>query len=184
MDGSIVLVIGLGDIGGSFAKRVKTLGAYTIGIRRSDFNKPEYLDELWGMDALRDLLPRADIAALSLPETPLTKKVLNRDTLSRMKQNSVIVNVGRGSAIDTEALCDALEKRQIHGAALDVTDPEPLPPDHRLWKLENAVITPHVSGGYSLKQTQEAVVRISGENIKAYLAGQPLSNVVDFAAGY
>lgn len=184
IDRSVVLVIGLGDIGASFAKRVKALGAYTIGIRRSDFSKPEYLDELWGMEALQDVLPRADIAALSLPETPLTQKILNGETLALMKKNSVIVNVGRGSAIDTEALCDALENGHIHGAALDVTDPEPLPPDHRLWKLKNAVITPHVSNGYSLKQTQESIVRISGENLKAYLIGHTLNNLVDFEAGY
>ena len=181
---STALIVGMGDIGGEFAKRLKALGAYTIGIRRSDGNKPDYLDELHFMDELEALLPRADIVSLSLPATKLTEKIINRRTLDLMKQDAVIINVGRGNAIDTEALCDALESGHILGAALDVTDPEPLPKNHRLWKIKNAIITPHVSGGYSLQETHERIIRISANNLEAFLNNKSLASVVDFSAGY
>lgn len=182
--GSTALVVGVGDIGGEFAKRIKALGAYTMGIRRKDANKPDFLDELYLMDKLEDLLPRADIVALCLPATKLTDKIINQKTLKLMKQDAVLINVGRGNAIDTEALCDALENGHLFGAALDVTDPEPLPKDHRLWKIKNAVITPHVSGGYSLKETHERIVKICAHNLEAFMNGRSLINVVDRSAGY
>jgi phosphoglycerate dehydrogenase-like enzyme len=181
---STALIIGAGDIGNEFAKRLKALGAYTIGIRRKDSDKPSYLDELHFMDKIQELLPRADIVALSLPGTSITNKIINKETLKLMKQDAVLINVGRGTAIDTEALCDALENGQLLGAALDVTDPEPLPKGHKLWKLKNAVITPHVSGGYSLQETLERIIRISAENLEAFNDGRSLLNVVDRLAGY
>ena len=168
------MIVGLGDIGGEFAKRLKALGAYTIGIRRKSTNKPDYLDELHQMEQLNDLLPKADIVALSLPATKLTNGIINKKTLSLMKKDAVIINVGRGTAIDTDALCDALEKGNLLGAALDVTDPEPLPSDHRLWKIKNAIITPHVSGGYSLEETRNRIVNISVENLEAFLRGKKM----------
>jgi phosphoglycerate dehydrogenase-like enzyme len=181
---SKALVVGLGDIGGEFAKRLKALGAYTIGIRRRGTNKPDYLDELHFMDKLEELLPSADIVALSLPGTKLTNKIINENTLKLMKRDAVLINVGRGNAIDTDALCDALESGQLLGVALDVTDPEPLPKEHRLWKIKNAVITPHVSGGLSLQETHDRIVRISANNLEAFLNKKGLSNVVDLSAGY
>lgn len=182
--GSTALVVGLGDIGGEFAERLKALGAYTMGIRRRNADKPDYLDELHLMDEFDKLLPRADIVALSLPGTKLTNRVINRETLKLMKQDAVLINVGRGSAIDTEALCDALENGQIAGAALDVTDPEPLPGEHRLWGIRNAVITPHVSGGFSLQETHDRIIRICADNLEAFLEGTSMKNVVDRSAGY
>ena len=181
---STALIVGAGDIGGEFAKRIKALGAYTIGIRRKDTNKPDYLDELHVMENLDVLLPRADIVALSLPGTKLTKGIINRKTLKWMKHDAVLINVGRGNAIDTEALCDTLESGHLLGAALDVTDPEPLPREHRLWKIKNVIITPHISGGYSLQETHERIIRISANNLEAFLNGKSISNVVDLSAGY
>jgi phosphoglycerate dehydrogenase-like enzyme len=181
---STALIVGLGDIGGEFAKRLKALGAYTIGIRRTDGNKPDYLDELHFMDKLEDLLPRVDIVALSLPGTKLTSKVINEKTLKLMKKDAVLINVGRGSSIDTDALCDALESGHLLGAALDVTDPEPLPKDHRLWRIKNALITPHVSGGFSLQETHDRIIRISANNLEAFLNNKSLENVVNLSAGY
>ncbi len=181
---STALIVGLGDIGGQFASRLKSLGAYTIGIRRTDLNKPEYLDELYFMEELEKLLPRADIVALSLPETNLTKKIIDEKTLGLMKKDAVLINVGRGSAIDTEALCNALENGQLLGAALDVTDPEPLPAEHRLWKIRNAVITPHVSGGFSLDETKERIVKIAAKNLEALVSGKNFINIIDKTMGY
>ena len=181
---STALVVGLGDIGGEFARRLKALGAYTIGIRRKNAVKPDYLDELHFMDQLEMLLPRADIVALSLPGTSLTDNIINRNTLQLMKPNAVLINVGRGNAVDTDALCDALESGMISGAALDVTDPEPLPKEHPLWNVKNAIITPHISGGFSLPETFNRIVGISADNLEAYMSGKKLKNIVDTTAGY
>lgn len=91
---------------------------------------------------------------------------------------------GRGTAVDTQALCDALRSGRLAGAGLDVTDPEPLPADHPLWTLPNAVITPHISGWYHMRQTQRRIVRLCAENLRRYVAGDPLLNLVDPATGY
>lgn len=182
--GCTALIIGLGDIGGEFAKRVKALGGYTIGVRRRDTNKPEYLDELYLMDKIDELLPRADVVALSLPGTKETYKLFSKERISKMKKDAVLLNVGRGTAIDTEALCDALEEGRLLGAALDVTDPEPLPENHRIWNIKNAIITPHISGDYHLKETHERIVRIAIHNFECYIKGKELKNIVDFSTGY
>ena len=92
--------------------------------------------------------------------------------------------MGRGTAIDTEALCDALYRGKIAGAALDVTDPEPLPADHPLWDAPNAVITPHISGGFSLPETLEQIVDLFAQNLCRYGEGKPLLNEVDLRTGY
>ena len=181
---SRTLVIGLGDIGGDFAKKMKALGSYTVGVKRHASAKPDYLDELHLSDALDKLLPEADIVALSLPETDETKQMLDRKRIGLLKNSAYVLNVGRGSAIDTEALSDALDQNKLAGAGLDVTDPEPLPADHRLWKMKNALITPHVSGGFHLKSTQNRIASITIENMKRYIKGESLINQVDFNTGY
>jgi len=182
--GATVLVLGMGDIGGSFARLCKAMGAYVIGLRRTDSIKPDYADEVHLTGELDRLLPRADVVAVTLPGTPETKGMLGRERLGMMKQGAVVLNVGRGYIIDTEALCDALESGHLGGAGLDVTEPEPLPPGHRLWSLPTAVVTPHVSGGYHLQETHKGIVRIFVENLGRYLRGEPLRNQVDFATGY
>lgn len=181
---STVLVLGMGDIGGSFAKLVKGMGAYVIGVRRTDARKPDYVDELHLTQELDQLLPRADVVAMSLPGNSQTTRILNRDRIGKMKDGAVVINVGRGSAIDTDALCEALTSGKLAGAALDVTDPEPLPPSHPLWDVPTAIITPHVSGGWSLPETFERIVRISAQNLGRYLRGEALENVIDRGTGY
>ncbi|MDR1374431.1 MAG: hypothetical protein LBJ24_05600, partial [Treponema sp.] len=108
----------------------------------------------------------------------------NRDRLAKMKRGAFIVNAGRGSAIDTEALCDALESGQIAGAALDVTAPEPLPEGHRLWKLEGAVITPHIAGGRNMPETAEHIMKLNLENAARFVKGERLRSLVDLKTGY
>ena len=188
IQGTTVLVIGLGDIGRTFARKMKALGCYTIGIRRRVSEKavPEdaAADEVHGMEDLDRLLPRADVVALSLPGNASTYHVLNRERIGLLKPNAIVLNVGRGTAIDTDALSDALYAGNVAGAALDVTDPEPLPANHPLWSAPGALITPHISGGYSLPETLAQICDIFAENLERFRKGEPLRNVVDMGTGY
>lgn len=182
--GSTVLVLGMGDIGGEFAARCKALGAKVIGVRRSPRPCPEYADEVHLLEDLDSLLPQADVVAVTLPGTDATRGLMSRERLAKMKEGAVLLNVGRGFIVDTEALCDALERGHLSGAGVDVTDPEPLPPTHRLWNIPTAVVTPHISGFYHLRETHERIVDIFLENLRHFQAGEPLRNLVDFATGY
>ena len=152
-------------------------------MRRTDANKPEYIDELCLTQELDHVLPRADVLAMALPGTPETKHILDARRIAMLKNGAILLNVGRGSAIDLDALADAIEHRGIR-AGLDVTDPEPLPPEHRLWTLEHALITPHVSGYFHLPETLNRMVRIAAENISRCRAGRPYLNAVNLETGY
>ena len=182
--GTTTLVVGLGDIGGEFARKMHLLGSHVIGIRRNVGDKPDYLDALYGMDQLDELLPQADYVALSLPGTKDTYHLFDADRFARMKEGAVLLNVGRGVTVDSYALNDALRSGHLGGACVDVVDPEPLPKDHPLWEAPNFLLTPHVSGYFHLPETLERVVRIAVTNLKAFVAGEPLKNNVDFTTGY
>ncbi|SCH43290.1 MULTISPECIES: D-2-hydroxyacid dehydrogenase [unclassified Romboutsia] len=181
---SRILIVGLGDIGCSFGKMVKSLGAYTIGVKRRNTLKPEFIDELHLIDNLDELLPSADIVAICLPSTKDTQDLFSKSKIEKMKKGSILLNVGRGNTVDTESLCDALENNHLGGAGLDVIDPEPLPSEHRIWDLENIVITPHVAGGYNLDETYENIFEISINNLERFINGKKLCNIVDFSTGY
>ena len=182
--GSTVLVLGMGDIGGEFGKRCKALGAKVIGVRRSNRQKPEYADEVHLLEDLDQLLPQADVVAVTLPGTEATRGLINRERLAKMKEGAVLLNVGRGYIVDTDALCDALESGHLSGAGVDVTDPEPLPAEHKLWRIPTAVVTPHISGYYHLRETHERIVKIFVENLEHFRKGELLRNQVDFSTGY
>lgn len=184
IEGSTVLVIGFGDIGSTFGRKMKALGCRVIGVRRRVGECPDWLDGLYGMEELDTLLPQADIVAMSLPGNAATRHTLDRRRIGLMKESAVVINVGRGTAIDTEALADALYAGEIAGAALDVTDPEPLPESHRLWDAPNTVITPHISGGFALPETLEQIVDLFAVNLRHCLAGEPLENIIDMKTGY
>ena len=178
IEGSTVIVLGLGDIGGRYAQKMKALGAYVIGFRKTDKKKPDYVDEQYTLDKFPEMIGRADIVAMVLPATGETENLMNRDMLSRMKMGSYLINAGRGNAVDPAALREALDEGRIAGAALDVTSPEPLPSDDPLWKYENVLITPHVAGNLWLRQTVLNVLHIAGNNLTRYLNGEPLDHVV------
>jgi phosphoglycerate dehydrogenase-like enzyme len=184
IQGAVVLVIGLGDIGADYARRMKALGAYVIGVRRTAQAKPDYVDELLLSEQMEEALPRSDVVALIVPGIKDTTGLIGSSQLAKMKKDAVIINAGRGSAIDTEALCDALEKNELGGAGLDVTDPEPLPPEHRLWKLENAVITPHVAGNRYMKETGQYAMELNLANARRFVQGESLESLVDYKTGY
>ena len=162
----------------------RTTSNTETGIRKSRKPKPEYVDAQYTMEALPELLPQADIVALSLPGYSDTKGVIGEKELHLMKENTILLNVGRGTAIDSLALAKALQEGTIYGAGLDVTDPEPLLEDHPLWDAPHCIITPHVSGGYALPETLEKILELSIENLERYEKGETLHNIIDFSTGY
>lgn len=183
IQGATAVILGLGDIGGEFARKLKLLGAYTIGVRRTDTQKPEYIDELVLTQDIDNVLPRADIIGMALPNTPQTVNILNEKRIAMLKEGCIIINAGRGSAIDEAALAQAISARGIL-AGLDVAAQEPLSKDSPLWSLENCLITPHVSGFFHLAETKNRMVQIAAENIKRHIAGKPYMNQIDLATGY
>lgn len=184
IQGSKVLVLGLGDIGTEYALRMYTLGADIIGVTRTRKEGPPFVQKMAVTSELDELLPEADIVALSLPGGDGTKGILNENRLGLMKEDALLLNVGRGTAIDTEALTRALAAGHLRGAALDVTDPEPLPAGHPLWHEPRAVITPHISGGFHMRDVYEKLVVRCIRNLAAFNQGRPLESMVDRSTGY
>ncbi len=181
--GSTILVVGLGDLGGTFASHVRSMGAYVIGVRRTVGAKPDCVDELHPAEALDALLPRADFVAITLPGMPSTNRMFDASRIARMKQGAYLLNVGRGSVVDTDALVAALESGHLAGAGLDVFEEEPLPSGHRLWQLPQVVLTPHTAGGFQLPATVESIFDILVENLVRFRSGRPLFNLIDIKTG-
>ena len=179
-----VLCVGLGDIGCDFARLCKSMGAHVIGLRRAGTDKPEYVDELYLTEDTDKVLPQADVIAMSLPNTPATVNFMSRERFSLIKKGSFLLNVGRGNAIDQDALFDALHDGTLDGASIDVASPEPLPSSSPLWGCERLLITPHVSGFYHLRKTYDNIVDIAIANIRSFKEGATLTTEVDFATGY
>ncbi|GAB7011560.1 D-2-hydroxyacid dehydrogenase [Halorubrum trueperi] len=143
--GSTVAVVGLGSIGEAIVDRLAGFDVSTIGVRHT-VSKGGPTDEVVGYDDLPEVLPRTDVLVLACPLTDATAGLIGETELDALPTDAVVVNISRGGVIDTPALVDAIRANAIHGAALDVTDPEPLPSDHDLWGFENVFLTPHVSG--------------------------------------
>ena len=181
---STVAVVGLGDIGRAYARLVKAMGAYVIGVKRRAGNCPDCVDELALTEDLDSILPRADVVMSILPNTAATRYLYTDASFDRMKDSAVFINCGRGNAVSAEVLYRALSEHKIAAAGVDVTEVEPLPAESPLWALENLVITPHISGGFHLPETFERIVDIAAGNLAAFLAGKELRNVVDFTTGY
>ena len=180
--GKTALVVGVGSLGGGAAKQLKALGLQVLGINRSGRPHPA-VDEMLPTSRIDELLPRADFVFVSLPATPETIGLFDRDRLSRLKQGAGIINVGRASAMDYDALSDLLRAGHLSGAIIDVFDPEPLPPESPLWRVPNLIVTPHVSaddGDNYLRITLD----IFFNNLRRYLKGEPLQNIVRPELGY
>lgn len=194
LEGSVVLICGAGDIGLHYAKLVKMLGAYTIGVKRRPSEKSEWLDELHLTSDVDKLLPWADVVASVLPGTPATTNFFNKERFGLMKKNALFINAGRGNAVNQEDLEKALTTGVIAGASIDVTTPEPLPKESPLWQIKNLILTPHISGGFHLPVTMNRIVDIACENIKRFFeincvttnssANEKMLNEVDFLTGY
>lgn len=166
-----VLIWGYGNIAKSLAPHLTGLGAKVRGIARSQGVRNGV--EVYGEDKLAELLPQTDALVMILPGSDSTKHALNAERLKLLPNHAWVVNVGRGTSVDEEALFQALESSQIGGAALDVFDTEPLPGSSKLWKAKNTIVSPHAAGG----RPQGAEVLIA-ENLRKFIAGQNLKNII------
>ncbi len=167
--GAKVLIVGYGSIGRAVGERLRPFGVEVTAVashRRGDIHGAEAIDEL---------LPLADIVIVLLPATPETEGLIDRQKLARLKTGTLLVNAGRGTVVDVKALIDELRAGRLE-AALDVTDPEPLPPESPLWKLPNVLLTPHVAGDSTA--ADQRVYELVGDQIRRHLEGRPLLNVV------
>ena len=173
--GETVLVGGTGDIGRHFAALCRALGARTVlGLHRSR-TPVEGFDQTFPLSELDGLLPQADVVALALPHNGDTAGLMGHRQLLLMKPDAVLLNAGRGSAVDCAALAQVLSQGHLLGAGLDVTDPEPLPPDHPLWNAPRSLITPHTAGGYNHMQvTLDQLHALFLDNLGRFLSGRPL----------
>ena len=181
IEGSTVLIAGLGGIGQQVAARCKALGMTVLGVKRS-VSPVDNVDEVHALDDLAAIIGRADHIVLTLPGTEQTEHLVNAELLAKTKPGVTVVNVGRGTVIDEGSLIDALRTEQVGFAALDVFEREPLEADSPLWDLDNVLISPH-SGGLDSKE-DERICEIFCRNLRAYLAGRPMDNVVDTRLGY
>lgn len=177
-------LLGTGNIGVNAAERLRSMGAAKItGLSRSGRAVPGF-DEVYPISRLDEILPSVKVLIMSLPGTPETVHILNRARIALLPPEACVINVGRGTAIEQEPLIEALNGGRLAGAALDVMDPEPLPPDHPLWSARNLILTPHVSGNMTLGYTCDANVELFCADLLRYGRGEPLENLVDRARGY
>lgn len=181
LEGQRLCVLGAGDIGGTLARKARSLGMRVVAVRRSEAISPD-ADETRTFDRLLEVLPEVDHVALCLPLTAGTVGIVGERELRAMKTSAYIYNVGRGRSIDQGALLRALQEGWIAGAGLDVTDPEPLPADSPLWGMPNVILGQHTSG--SSPYNADRITDIFVENLGRYLRGEPLANVVDRRQGY
>ena len=182
VNGKTMLVVGLGGIGRQVAKRAHGLGMRVIATRNSSRKGPDYVDYVGLAPEMLDLAKQADVVVNITPLTKATPGMFNRNFFKAMKPTAYFINIGRGKSVVTDDLMAALNNNQIAGAALDVTDPEPLPTDHPLWKMPNVIITPHNSAPSD--QMQQRFWTLVRENLRRYTAGEPMLNVVDLRRGY
>lgn len=174
-------ILGYGGIGRATAQRARGFGMRVLALRRHP-EPDEFAEVVWGPERLDDLLRASDYLLISCALTDQTRGMIGERELTLMKPGAVIVNVARGSVILAPALLRALQERRIGGAALDVTNPEPLPADSPLWRMDNVIITPHVSG--SSPETSRRQFELLEENVRRFAAGRDLLNVVHKRAGY
>lgn len=189
--GSTVGIVGYGGIGREVGRRAAALGARVLGFRRGGGrddrpNDPAAADPgvelLPQSDGLDRLLAESDTVVVAVPDTPATRGMLDRERLGRLRPGAILVNVSRGKIVDEDALVEVLREGRIRGAGLDVFRREPLPADSPLWSLPNVLLTPHVSAvsrGFWRRETELIV-----ENLRRFLEGRPLRNLVDREAGY
>jgi len=173
---STVGIVGFGGVGRRLAKLLSVFRTRLLATDLFPLDRPDYVEALWPADRLHDLLAASDVVVLALPLNQFTHGLIDGAALGRMRPEALLVNVARGPLVKTSALVEALKSKRLAGAVMDVTDPEPLPPDSDLWAMPNVIITPHV-GGQSASRADD-ITRLFATNLRRWLAGEPLINLL------
>jgi phosphoglycerate dehydrogenase-like enzyme len=182
LNGKTAVVIGMGGIGMQIATRAWAFGMNVIGVDPEDKPFSPFVKKVVKPDQLDEVVPQADVVFISTPHTEKSHKMMGAHEFELLKPHSYFVAVSRGGIYDMGGLVKALDSKVLAGAGVDVTDPEPLPKGHALWKFNNVVITPHIAGRSD--RDNERMVGTIKENIKRFVDGRPLINVVDKQKGY
>lgn len=180
--GKTLLLIGLGAIGSRTAPLAQAFGLRVLGVRRNPLVDVWGVDKMVGPDQLSEVLPEADFVVVAAPHTPETQHMLGKRELEQMKPGAYLINISRGSIVDGAALIEALQSGKLAGAGLDVFEQEPLPPDSPFWSMPNVLITAHYAG--STPRYHERAMAIFLDNLRRYVAGESLRNVIDKRLGY
>jgi phosphoglycerate dehydrogenase-like enzyme len=182
LQGKRAVIIGVGGIGTNIAARAKAFGMYVTGLDPREIVPSPLVDRWFPPDRLDEVLPDADVVFVSAPDTAASRDMMGQKQFDLMKKGSYFIAVSRGHLYSMDALVGALKSGKLAGAGVDVTNPEPLPPGHPLWKFENVVITPHIAGRSDGEHAR--YMAIFKENLRRFANGEPLINVVDKQRGY
>lgn len=182
LNGKVLLIVGYGSIGRELARRAKAFDMRVWGVSRSGKGDAALAERIIPVTQLHEVLPHADYVVISAPETPETMHLIGAPELARMKPTARLINVARGSVLDQSALIAALHRKKLAGAALDVTEPEPLPADDPLWKAPNLLITPHTSAVSDRLWPRETALLL--DLLERWFDGRELFNQVDLRRGY
>ena len=177
-----ILIVGLGGIGIEVAKRAHGLGMRVLAVRASRREGPDYVEYVGLSHELHELAGQADVIVNALPLTDATRGIFDEEFFNAAKRGTYFISIGRGESTVTDDLMAALKDGRVSAAGLDVTDPEPLPADHGLWSLQNVIITPHVAAETDQGRWRRWMITV--ENIKRYVNGDRMLNVVDIERGY
>ncbi|HKW98322.1 MAG TPA: D-2-hydroxyacid dehydrogenase [Bryobacteraceae bacterium] len=182
--GQTVGIVGYGDLGRAVAWRAHALGMKVLALRR----RPErsagdpYLDKIYSLDQMQELLTSSDYIVVSTPLTSESRGLIGKRQVDAMKPAAVLINIGRGPVVDEPALVEALQQKRLRGAALDVFETEPLPAGHPFYRLENVLLSPHAAD--HTPDWKACTMRVFLENFERFRRGEPLANVVDKQLGY
>jgi phosphoglycerate dehydrogenase-like enzyme len=181
LEGKTLCIVGIGNIGRAIAGRARPFGMRILGVKRTVHDEDparNHADALYGTDRLHEALAEADYVAVTLPGTPETHHLVDEEAIRSMQKGAYFVNVGRGAAVDERGLVEALREGHLSGAALDVFEVEPLPRESPLWELDNVIISPHSTDNLP-GLTNRLQTDLFCDNLRRYLDGEPLINVLD-----
>lgn len=179
--GKTITILGMGSIAGAIAQRAKAFSMKVIGVKRTVVDLPN-VDEVLPESRMDEAIAQADVLVMLLPATSETQNIMNARRFALMKDGAYFINVGRGSTVDTNALYSALENGRLSGAALDALDPEPLPSNNPLWKMDHVIISPHMSA--ESPRYMERAFQVFADNVPAFLSGTPMPTEIDLNRQY
>jgi phosphoglycerate dehydrogenase-like enzyme len=182
LNGKTAVIVGVGGVGTQIAMRANAFGMTVIGVDPKDAPPATFIKQMVKPNQMDSVLPQADVVFITVPETPTTKGMIGATQFREMKKGAYFIAVSRGTVYSMDALVETMTSGHLAGAGLDVTDPEPLPSTHPIWKFENVVITPHIAGASDVSFGR--VLELLKENIRHFAAGEPLVNVIDKDKGY